>query len=224
MGGASSLGLILVDSGVCVSPSVLAFPDYARGRQRRGWGGDPEGRSPVGVTAVQASVARAVLRLGRQAPVPVQIAKLFSVGRFPDWHEDEVTLSFLRQPGNPDSDLLTQFPAMGWCWKQLETGVGDGVAPGGEGVLLASDGPTWLPPAQVCGWSGPRPGEPVGRVGGKHRGCHGGAKAERLHATHFYIHLQLSAGPPPLQGFGSGQTRSCPDIADILLRGADKVP
>lgn len=141
VGGASSLGLILVDSGVCVSPSVLAFPDYARGRQRRGWGGDPEGRSPVGVTAVQASVARAVLRLGRQAPVPVQIAKLFSVGRFPDWHKDEVTLSFLRQPGNPDSDLLTPFPAMGWCGKQLEAGVGDGVAPGGEGVLLASDGP-----------------------------------------------------------------------------------
>lgn len=189
VGGVSSLGLIFVDFGVCVSFLVLVFLDYVRGRQRRGWGGDFEGRFSVGVIVVQVLVVRVVLRLGRQVFVLVQIVKLFLVGRFFDWYEDEVILFFLRQFGNSDFDLFIQFFVMGWCWKQFEIGVGDGVVLGGEGVFLVLDGFTWFFFVQVCGWSGLRFGEFVGRVGGKYRGCYGGVKVERLYVIYFYIYL-----------------------------------
>lgn len=42
------------------------------------------------------------------------------------------------------------------------------------------------------------------------------------HPTHLYLLPQLCAGPSLFQRFGCAQTGSCPQMADIPLRGADK--
>lgn len=49
-----------------------------------------------------------------------------------------------------------------------------------------------------------------------------GQGREVTHPTHLSLLPLVCAGPSLFQGFGNGQTGSCPQTADILLRGADK--
>jgi len=143
--------------------------------------------------------------------------------------KNEVTPSFLRQPENPDSDLLTQSPAVVqhrcmWVFSSHELGesrmewtrVKMWVL-GREGVRLQSEGSEAPVQDAHC-----RAG--LGEWAALWRTCWTGQGQGRevAHPAHLSLPPQLCAGPSLFQGFGCGQTGSCPQIADILLRGADK--
>lgn len=70
----------------------------------------------------------------------------------------------------------------------------------------------WAPSENLPGWPGP--GDAGATEGGTRQ------KARPPHTVH--SQPQPHAGPALPQGFGCGQTDSCPHVAGLLLRGEDK--